>query len=796
MNNSDKYIVDIFFDTIKQTKDNDPYLYKIFSNEYVDEFYIDLYNKYKFDFISKIDLKNALKKNVIKIYGIIIKRKDIFDKIITKKIKLIDLTETRKLIDILKYDSQKTIPRKLFLQPKTSKEILKEKLFISDKLFHPSQLEKKYGKVKTEEKKEKEEEKLKKVQSNLSVLFGDKKKPEEIEKIAEKLIEQQPEKVKYINIKLVEDLIKEEPKKEVKVKKLKCKDGKIINKFTNKCINEESPIGIFMKSKNAKLDEVTKEDLDNYINLKLEDLKKICKTNAPNISCEQMYTKKELYYHIFNNINIHNNKLLCEDNKVYYHDVKKCIDKRESTTKIKKSKGQTKEKKDNVKEISKSPPKSYKTVSDKIKQQIKENLKKKNPIPCKENEVYNKFTDRCVKDGTMTSSFLLSNYGNLNNITKNDLKKITKMKRDDLDKLCKKFPHIGCNFNTKEELLRHILDNIKIDKNELFCEDNKVYYHDVKKCTDRRLTKTEKEKLKEKETKIELNEYRTDNNIYKKYAKLLIKNAYEHGFIQEYNYENTNKLALELIKTIHKDILNKLETYLKNNEILKKVESSKDYYENLINKVYETYYNNYLKTDTKMKKYIKKNIFVDITDNMVDLIYEFNIREIILKLLFESELSTNKILNLNFSYKLLPKSLKPQNIKKIKKSPKVVPMSPDLKKLENIQTIEDIVSYMISKGNKDKLLGNKIKKQTTVNYIIKLLENMRKSFYKMLDKDNTVLTTDNRKFFIDKFITENINDKIDDISNNLISCCLSSMNLDNSRKWFNKYLPIVFNKIV
>ena len=65
MNNSDKYIIENFFDTLKQTKDDDPYLYKILSNEFVDEFYIELYDKNKFLFTSKTDLKIALKKNVV-----------------------------------------------------------------------------------------------------------------------------------------------------------------------------------------------------------------------------------------------------------------------------------------------------------------------------------------------------------------------------------------------------------------------------------------------------------------------------------------------------------------------------------------------------------------------------------------------------------------------------------------------------------------------------------------------------------------------------------------------------------
>ena len=795
MNDSDKYIIDTFFDTIKNSKDNEPYLYKIFNNEYVDEFYIDLYDKYKHDFVSKTDLRISLKKHVVEIYNIVSKRGDIVDKIINKKIKLIDMTDKRKLIDILKYDRQKNAVSSVLFKPQTASEALKEKLFIGKNLFHPSQLEKKQGKVINEDEKE---EKLKKVQNDLSVLFGDKKKPEEIKKLAEKLIEQQPDKVKAINMKLVEDLITDLPRNEKEKKyKLKCKDGKILNKFTNKCVNEDSPVGIFMKSKNATIDEVTKEDLDNYSTLKLDDLKKICKTNAPNISCDNMFTKKELYYHIFNNINIHNNKLLCENGKVYYHDVKECVDKRDATTKIKKSKEKSKktEKKKDEIEKSKSPPKSYKNVDENIRQQIKENLKKKKPISCKDDEVYNKFTDKCVKNNTMTASFLLSNYGNLNNITKNDLKKFNQLKREDLDKLCKKFSHIGCNFNTKEELARHILDNVRINKNELFCDDNKVYYHDIKKCIDRRLTKKEKEKLKEKENETESKKYKNDKDIYKIYTKMLITDAYQSGFINKVNYKNTDKQIFELIKIIHKDIINKLKKYLKDDEIRTQIEKSKDSYKKLIDEVYKIYFNKSLITDIEMKDFIRDNIFVDVSDKDIDKIYEFVFRDIIIKLLLNDELTLNNELNLNLSFKISSKIIK-KKVADLKPSQRPDSFSPDLKKSENIKTIEDISLEMISNGNTDKLLGKKIKKQTTVNYITKLLENMKKAFYKMLDKEKETLTNDNQKYFINKFMNENINNKIDTISDNLISSCLNTMTLDNSRKWLNKYLPISLYKII
>ena len=806
MNNSDKYIIENFFDTLKQTKDDDPYLYKILSNEFVDEFYIELYDKNKFLFTSKTDLKIALKKNVIDVYNILSKRKDIFDKIINKKIKLIDLTNSLKRNLILNERAQVDLPSDMF-KTKTASESLKEKLFQGKNLFHPSQLDKIKGKTKTDSENEADDsKKLEKVKKDLSVLFGDKKKPDEITKLAEKLIEQQPDKVKSINIKLVEDLVQDLPRKEKeKGTRLKCKDGKILNKFTNKCVNEDSASGIFMKSKNSKLDEVTKDDFEKYSELKLADLKKICKTNAPNISCDNMETKKQLYNHIFNNINIHNNKLLCEDGKVYYHDIKECIDKREfkkkPSKKEKKSSKTSKSKKDDSNDKPMSPIKSYKTVDDRIREQIKENLKKKKPINCKDDEIYNKFTDKCVKKNSITGAFLMSNYGNLNSVTKNDLKKFNQLKRDDLDKLCKKFPHIGCNFSTKEELARHILDNVRLDKNELFCEDNKVYYNDVKKCVDRRLSKSEKlkqattsKKEVEKESKKEKLSQDIDDEIYKKYAKMLIKDSYDAGFINKENYKNTNEEIIKFIKFMHRDIIKKLnkqfqaDTNIKNN-----AEKSKDFYEKLIKEVYKNYYNKMLVPDENMKDFFREYIFVDVTNETIDKMYEYTFRDIIIQLLFQDKLSINDNLNLNITYKLKP-SKEPKEVADLKPLPKPKSFSPDIKESQKLKTVEEIVLEMISNGNKDGLIGTKIKKNTTVNYITKLLENMKNSFYKSLK--NEVLTSDNKKYHINKFMNESINDKIDSISNNLISSCLSNMTLENSRKWLNKYLPIAFYQIV
>ena len=157
------------------------------------------------------------------------------------------------------------------------------------------------------------------------------------------------------------------------------------------------------------------------------------------------------------------------------------------------------------------------------------------------------------------------------------------------------------------------------------------------------------------------------------------------------------------------------------------------------------------------------------------------------------KLSVNNELNLNITYKLKPyKELK--QVADLKPSLKPNSFSPNIIASHKLKTVEEIVLEMISNGNKDGLIGSKIKKNTTVNYIIKLLENMKNSFYKSL-KDE-VLTSDNKKYHINKFMNESINDKIDTISNNLISSCLTNMTLENSRKWLNKYLPIAFYQIV
>jgi hypothetical protein len=198
--------------------------------------------------------------------------------------------------------------------------------------------------------------------------------------------------------------------------------------------------------------------------------------------------------------------------------------------------------------------------------------------------------------------------------------------------------------------------------------------------------------------------------------------------------------------------------------------------------------------DENMKDFFREYIFVDVTNETIDKMYEYTFRDIIIQLLFQDKLSINDNLNLNFNYQLKSPQSKIVKVANLSHSSKLKPFSYDIKTSQKLKTFEEIVLEMISNGNKDGLIGNKIKKNTTVNYITKLLENMKNSFYKSL-KDE-VLTTDNKKYHINKFMNETINDKIETISNNLISSCLTNMTLENSRKWLNKYLPIAFYQIV
>jgi hypothetical protein len=62
MNQTDKYIIDSFFESINYTTDKKPYLFNILNKDIVNKFYIDLYDKLKYNYVYKTELKNALKR--------------------------------------------------------------------------------------------------------------------------------------------------------------------------------------------------------------------------------------------------------------------------------------------------------------------------------------------------------------------------------------------------------------------------------------------------------------------------------------------------------------------------------------------------------------------------------------------------------------------------------------------------------------------------------------------------------------------------------------------------------------
>ena len=225
--------------------------------------------------------------------------------------------------------------------------------------------------------------------------------------------------------------------------------------------------------------------------LLLTSLRTVHRKNIDQARNSNIYTIANIY--ILNNINIETGKLFCEDGKVYYTDIKKCVDKRDSK---------------------KSPKKSPKKEEDKedeklsIKERIKQNLKKKK-VSCPDDKIYNRFTNNCVNLDSPSGIFLSSKYGKLDSITKEQMNKFNKLKRTDLDKLCEKYK-IGCDFNTKEELIKHILNNINIDTDEFFCKDNKIYYDDIKRCVNKRSKKEDKSKKTQKDEKKD--EKKDDNN--------------------------------------------------------------------------------------------------------------------------------------------------------------------------------------------------------------------------------------------------------------------------------------------
>jgi hypothetical protein len=298
MDNEKKKIISTYFDKVEYNLDKKVYLYKLFNYKLVDDFYLDLYNKYKSTFENENELKRTLLFNVVDVYKFLSEKPTLVDKIKSGKINLIDTIGKKNQIKISREDQEER------LKP------LMGKLFTKDKpkySFHPTQIHKKVSNIPLPSQKEEKEEK-----------------------------EEKKNKVLYINPTLIQEQLvdKKDKIKNVK-KKLTCKNGKILNKFTNKCVNEDSISGIFMKSKNDNLPELTIEDLKRY-NTTSKQLKLYCEENAPNIGCEDMKNTKQLAEHIFNNYNIKTGELLCKDGKVFYSESKKCVDKKEPVSKEKK----------------------------------------------------------------------------------------------------------------------------------------------------------------------------------------------------------------------------------------------------------------------------------------------------------------------------------------------------------------------------------------------------------------------------------------------------------------------------
>uniref|UniRef100_A0A6C0I5Z4 Uncharacterized protein n=1 Tax=viral metagenome TaxID=1070528 RepID=A0A6C0I5Z4_9ZZZZ len=647
MNDSDKYIIDTFFDTIKHTRNTDPYLFKILSRNLVYEFYLELYDKLKTNYVSNTDLKNELRRIVVDIYTLINKRPDIISDIKNGNIKLFDFTDNLKKINIMKLPSQKEAERSTLFTIKSKLDTLKEKILVESDKFHPTQIPRRtVGKVI-------DEDKLNKVQNNLSILFKDKKDSEEIKLMAKNLVEQQPDKVKDVNIKLVEDLVQDISQKEKEIReKLKCKDDKILNKFTKKCVDKNSPMGIFMNSRNAIINEVTKENIEELAKLKINDLMKFCKKNAPNIGCVDMLTKKDLLEHVLNNINIHDKKLLCKDGKVYYKDVKECIDRRKI--------GQTKEKE-----------------KEKTKEKTKEKEKKEK--------------------------------------TKEKTKKDVEM----------------------------IYDNVPDD---IFKDDDKMY---------------------------------------KYYYNKLIKEAYDDGLIYKNNYKNTETNLIKLLRIIRDTAVKRINKMLSDIDIYNNAVKNKDYLYEIITDVLVLYFKKQVYADENLLTHFQENIFKDINENDLKDIY------IMMKLTVQDILTRKDYSDLT-KYKpqqpLQVVSLEPNRTKSN--------LSPDIKLVENITNKDSVVLEMIHEGIKDKLLGKKIKKMTTIRYLLKLLDNMNITFYKMLDQEREIITDENKRTLVNKYLKNNIDDKMDLIANNLIIVGLSTMTKENARIWLNTYLPIAFYKIV
>lgn len=903
---SESDIIDTYFNKISFYNER-PFLFKLFDYSIVNKFYVELFHKLKrikerkdprYDITSAENIVKSSGElyDIVKdIYKTIKNRDDIIEKIKDKEVDLIDLTDPKKKLVILDPSQLKSKASALKANPKFSslfktkskEDIIKEKVHVQSDIFHPTQMKKKS--VKSDEEQEKS---LDKIIKNLTKIVGDKKSEADIMGIALSLYNDKTYKGKKLDLDDVKHLIKDKPSRGSKgpKEKLICKEGKLLNKFTEKCVDVNSATGIFMTSKNANIPEVTEADMKKYTTLKLSDLKKLCEKNAPGIGCSDMPTIKDVLKHVFNNINIHTNEPLCKEDKVWYATVNKCVEKKSKDTierlhkeKIKEQRSLLKKEKEkkaeeeakkplSFKKKDLSPPispsklsktktspsksskssktsktrskspstdseeesgksedddedetyKRYKTVGDIIRKQIKENMKKKSPKTCDSDKVYNKFTDNCVKKDSASGIFVQSNYGNIDGVTKKDMDKFNEYTKKDLTDICNKYPHIGCNFNTKAELARHILDNIRLNKKELICDDGLVYYHDVQKCVKRRdspssvtSSKTTSSKTSSSKTsgvkrafksdydnsdkykpRPTSNRYGTvdepeysDKELYNRYANSLIKRAKEDEKVYMRSSSEAFVTLLDFMKTIHEIIIDQIITNTSKDKI-KEATNNNEISSKIVDKNISKYFKESLFDDKRTYKMIKEQILDDASDKDVTNFLE-TFQRILYSMVFNYQLDKSKAF-LN----LLRKSYEP--IKVVYKW-KVKPKSSSKSDVESVitkkKTIEESVNDLIEKGIDNNLIGGKIKRKSAVKYLTKLIENMKTSFDAMIRRNDEELNDSNKFTLVNEYFDKNMDDKIDDIVDNLRECCLSELTSKNGKLWLIRYLPVALAEI-
>ena len=211
---------------------------------------------------------------------------------------------------------------------------------------------------------------------------------------------------------------------------MSCIDDKIFNRFTGNCVNKNSPSGIFLDTKSGNLPELTKKDMDFFNKLKVEQLQLYCNSNAPKIGCENFINKKDLSEHLLNNINIMTGEVFCKKDKVFYKDLNKCSKKRKvskckydeienpDTNRCVKRTGKIGQKiLDLIKSTSKLTKLSKSSKSSKLRKSPLQKVSK-----CKDDEIENPDTNRCVKRTGKIGQKILDLIKSTSKITKSPLK--------------------------------------------------------------------------------------------------------------------------------------------------------------------------------------------------------------------------------------------------------------------------------------------------------------------------------------------------------------------------------------